>query len=148
MSEIGATDGGTLAGDSLELGGAAPEHESVPEEEAVGGLWGGEEAIEVGDEDSAGGMTEGSLREAAGEASSEDLDEAVRPSQAEIEHARQVLAAGERSGELESGGSGQSADDLKDVQEDMQQTAEDAATLSNIASVRHQTAMGIIGNMR
>jgi hypothetical protein len=41
-----------------------------------------------------------------------------------------------------------STEDLRKLEEKMQDNSENAALLSNIATSRHQTAMGIIGNIR
>lgn len=40
------------------------------------------------------------------------------------------------------------SDELQKLQQDMQQTSETTQLLSNIASMRHQAIMGIIGNIR
>lgn len=40
------------------------------------------------------------------------------------------------------------SEELQKLQQDMQQASETSQMLSNIASMRHQTMMGIIGNIR
>jgi len=85
-------------------------------------------------------------------ASSTYPDEAVRPSTEEIAAARATLAAAgvdmHESDPSVAPVSGMGTDDLKELDENMKSSAEDAALLSDIASQQHQINMGIIGNMR
>jgi hypothetical protein len=55
--------------------------------------------------------------------------------------------ASDRTGAPKSASS-MSADDVKSLQDDMQNTSETSGMLTNIAKMRHDTVMGIIGNMR
>jgi hypothetical protein len=95
-----------------------------------------------------------SVEETAGDGSS-GYPEGARPSAEEIAAARETLAAagvdvsgGNPEPEPSGSGSGMDTDDLEAVQDNLYSGAEDAALLSNIAAMDHNTQMGIIGNMR
>src|SRR4051794_34991749 len=96
MSEIDFTDGGALAGDPLELTGGA-DQESLPAEAAVVGLWDadglarGEEQGSFEFDGDPALQTEYVLPDFS---LAEPVD-SFQPSQAEVEHARQVLSAAE-----------------------------------------------------
>jgi hypothetical protein len=82
-------------------------------------------------------------------------DEALRPSAQDIADAKATLVAGgldvsdvrPESGSLPAASS-LSSDDLEKLDEDSKGDAEDAQLLSNIRAMKHQTNMGIIGNIR
>jgi hypothetical protein len=88
---------------------------------------------------------------AAGSAAS---DSRTTPSAEEIAHARQVLAEADATSQTQQApAAAPQAEPPTKEQLDAElqranESAETAQLLSNIAAVRHQTAMGIIGNIR
>lgn len=78
------------------------------------------------------------------------LTDAATPSPEEIEAAKATLRAAGADDDVdeEPDGTDMSTDEIRALQDKMQDNAEDAQMLSNIASMQHNTAMGIIGNMR